>query len=178
MAIRFTIAHEGGLVNDPADPGGLTKWGISQRAYPGLDIAALTQADAWNIYRRDYWERLGLDRPAIPGAVGIATFDAAVNLGRRRAAKLLQGACNLLGCQPPLVRDGVLGPKTRATVRALAALNSERAALLALLVNTRRLRFYQVLTGIRPSQIKFLRGWLARVVALNELLILRQMGAS
>jgi hypothetical protein len=57
-------------------------------------------------------------------------------------------------------------------------LNSERAALLALLVNTRRLRFYQVLTGIRPSQIKFLRGWLARVVALNELLILRQMGAS
>ena len=54
-AFRFLIGEEGGYVNDPADPGGETKFGISKRAYPQLDIKSLTLDQAKAIYRRDYW---------------------------------------------------------------------------------------------------------------------------
>jgi len=57
-AIKYVLKHEGGLVNDPADPGGLTNRGITQRDYPHLDIAHLTEAETIAIYRKDYW-RLG-----------------------------------------------------------------------------------------------------------------------
>ena len=53
--IAHVLAAEGGLVNDPKDPGGVTKFGISQRSYPALDIRALTLDDAKTIYQRDYW---------------------------------------------------------------------------------------------------------------------------
>ena len=56
------IGHEGELSNHPADKGGLKKYGISQRAYPALDIAALTLDTAKEIYRRDYWSRAQCDR--------------------------------------------------------------------------------------------------------------------
>jgi hypothetical protein len=58
-AVAFVLRHEGGYVNDPRDPGGETKYGISKRAYPRLDIKGLTEADAKEIYRRDYWEKAG-----------------------------------------------------------------------------------------------------------------------
>ncbi|MBI5843910.1 MAG: hypothetical protein HZB23_04475 [Deltaproteobacteria bacterium] len=48
------MAHEGGYVNDPADPGGETRFGISRRAYPNEDIKALTRERAAEIYYRDY----------------------------------------------------------------------------------------------------------------------------
>ena len=51
------LAEEGGIANLRKDPGGLTKFGISQRAYPTLDIAHLALADAEALYRRDYWHR-------------------------------------------------------------------------------------------------------------------------
>jgi lysozyme family protein len=54
-AVNEVLRSEGGLVNDPADPGGLTNYGISQRAYPGVDIAKLTKEEAIAIYYRDYW---------------------------------------------------------------------------------------------------------------------------
>jgi len=52
--IAFVLRHEGGYVNDPRDPGGETKYGISKRAYPGLDIKNLTEEQAKEIYRQDY----------------------------------------------------------------------------------------------------------------------------
>lgn len=51
----MVLKHEGGYVNDPADSGGETNYGISKRAYPDLDIANLTKAQAGSIYQRDYW---------------------------------------------------------------------------------------------------------------------------
>ncbi|MBK8754113.1 MAG: hypothetical protein IPL99_21800 [Candidatus Competibacteraceae bacterium] len=53
------LAEEGRLSNDPHDPGGLTKYGISHRSYPNLNIAGLTLADAEGIYHRDYWLPIG-----------------------------------------------------------------------------------------------------------------------
>lgn len=52
------IDHEGGCVNHPEDPGGETKFGITKRSYPHLNIRDLTLDDARAIYRRDFWDRL------------------------------------------------------------------------------------------------------------------------
>lgn len=78
-ALNIVLAFEGGLVNDPADPGGITKFGISQRAYPTLDIANLTLEDASVIYQRDYWEPLGLDGK--PWGTALMKFNCGVNQG-------------------------------------------------------------------------------------------------
>lgn len=73
------IGHEGGYVNDPADPGGETQWGISKRSYPHLNIRALTRADAKVIYREDFWYRIHAEMLA--DGVAFQLFDFAVNSG-------------------------------------------------------------------------------------------------
>ena len=75
-AFDRVIGHEGGYVNNSKDPGGETKYGISKRAYPTLDIKSLTLADAKAIYKRDYWDRAQCD--ALPPGVAFDVFDAAV----------------------------------------------------------------------------------------------------
>lgn len=122
------IGHEGGLVDNPADPGGLTKFGISQRAYPGVDIKALTVDDAKRLYKRDYWDRSMADQ--YDGAIGFQLFDAAVNSGVTAAAKMLQRA---VGAQD----DGIIGAKTLGAIRAtpvakvLLCFNAERLEYMA-----------------------------------------------
>ncbi len=86
-AFRLLIGEEGGYVNEPADPGGETKYGISKRAYPQLDIRALTLDQAKAIYRRDYWDPLQLDQRKWGPA--LVLFDCAVNQGVGRAKQLL-----------------------------------------------------------------------------------------
>jgi lysozyme family protein len=68
------------------DPGGLTKYGISQKAYPRLDIAGLTMADAIDIYKRDYWERCNCDMLTYP--LDIAVFNFAVTSGAGTARRI------------------------------------------------------------------------------------------
>jgi lysozyme family protein len=80
--IPFIIEHEGGYVNHPNDPGGETKYGISKRAYPHLNIKDITVQDAVRIYYEDYWEdswnKLGFPLAA-------CMLDTAVNMGKKRA---------------------------------------------------------------------------------------------
>lgn len=78
-ALGFVLPQEGGYVNDPDDPGGETKWGISKRAYPNEDIKNLTPERACTIYATDYWDACGCD--AIPFPLNVAVFDSAVNCG-------------------------------------------------------------------------------------------------
>jgi hypothetical protein len=83
-AVEFTLQFEGeGGEASPGDPGGLTKWGISQRSHPNLDIANLTREQAIEIYRTEYWDRLRCDR--LPARFDVAMFDTAVNVGCGRA---------------------------------------------------------------------------------------------
>lgn len=103
------IGTEGGYVNDPLDPGGETKFGVSKRAYPDVDIAALTMADAQAIYFRDYWLKIAGD--SLPVELAFLVFDAAVNSGVSRAVKWLQATAHV-------IEDGVIGPKTLAAVNA------------------------------------------------------------
>ena len=56
-AITTTLQHEGGYVNDPADPGGETRYGISKRAFPQVDVKTLTLQQAKALYKVFYWEK-------------------------------------------------------------------------------------------------------------------------
>ena len=78
-AFQIVVGLEGGYVDDPNDPGGATKYGISQRAYPDLQISTLTLDQAKAIYLRDYWTPLALD--TTPWGVSLMLFDCAVNQG-------------------------------------------------------------------------------------------------
>lgn len=153
--IGIVLQHEGGYVDDPADPGGETKYGISKRAYPDLDIGSLTREQAKAIYRRDYWDRLTLDRmdtdPMLRGSV----FDMAVNAGPARAVELLQRAANAFLISQ-VVEDGRMGPVTRGAVEAIPGDRLLKA------YTGLRVGYYVGLARKRDQSKRFLGGWLAR----------------
>jgi lysozyme family protein len=161
QAFAFVIGHEGGYSAGSADPGNWTggrcgvgecrgtNWGISAAAYPQLDVRALTQAQAAEIYRRDYWDRAACGR--LPPPLALLVFDAAVNNGVGRAARWLQTA---LGVAP----DGVIGP---ATIEAIEARAGQGAALCAEF-HARRLAFMASL----PTWRVFGAGWARRLCTL------------
>lgn len=107
-AVNLTLEKEGILSDHKDDAGGLTKYGISQAAYPGLDIAGLTKADAIAIYKRDYWDKAQCEE--IPYPLDIMLFDTAVNHGVTAAVKILQESLGI-------VADGIIGQETRAAAR-------------------------------------------------------------
>ena len=88
---------------DPKDPGGFTKWGISRRRFPKVDIAALTRPGAEELYREHYWDELRCGE--MPAGVALAVFDYAVPCGPPRAARGLQ---RIVGASV----DGRVGAKT------------------------------------------------------------------
>lgn len=143
-AIDRVLIHEGGDANDPRDAGGRTRWGISQKTYPTLDIGKLTRADAIALYRRDFWTPIQGD--ALPPALAFQMLDAAVNHGVGRAVRWLQ---RLTG----VTVDGRLGPVTLAAVRAAdEALLIDRLLALRLELYAEHERF-----------AVFGRGWTRRI---------------
>ena len=94
-AIAFVLKWEGGYVDNPADPGGETKFGISKRAYPSFDIKNLTEEQAKAIYRRDYWEKMGCNALAWP--MNLVVFDTSVNMGCSKAAEIRVQMEGLMG---------------------------------------------------------------------------------
>jgi lysozyme family protein len=142
--IERCLGHEGAYWDDPV--GGPTKYGISQRSYPDLDIASLTIDDARAIYRRDFVKPLNLD--TYPPGVAFQLFDFAVNSGPKTAIKQLQEA---LGLKP----DGVVGPKTKA------ALAGKTDSDLVMLVIAERLDFMASLRNFIPNA----KGWVRRMAA-------------
>ena len=86
-ALKFVLKWEGGYSNDPRDPGGETKYGISKRSYPNEDIKNMTLARAKEIYYQNYWLKTGCDD--LPYPFNIVVFDTAVNMGRGRAIKFI-----------------------------------------------------------------------------------------
>src|SRR4051812_42260066 len=92
VAFDRLINHEGNYVNNPADPGGETKFGISKRAYPNVDIKNLTRDQAKEIYRKDFWNVVG---DSVDAAIRFQVFDFAVNAGIQTAIRKLQDAVNM-----------------------------------------------------------------------------------
>jgi lysozyme family protein len=141
-AFNRLIKNEGGYVNNPADPGGETNWGISKRSYPNVDIKHLTREGAAQIYMRDFWDVLGEADPAIKFQV----FDFAVNSGVQTAIRKLQAAIGVAD-------DGHWGPASAARL----AVMDKNDVLLRLL--GKRLRFMASLTTWQT----FGKGWANRI---------------
>ena len=87
-ALEFVLRWEGGYSNHPDDPGGETKYGISKRAYPDVNIKDLSREEAGEIYKRDYWDVFGCSNRELP--IALTLFDTAVNCGVARTALWLE----------------------------------------------------------------------------------------
>lgn len=165
-ALDFVLAREGGKVDDPADRGGRTAYGVTQRVYDHwragkeldpADVWDITQEEVALIYRANYWDAVAGDVVcATDPRLALALFDCAVNSGPGRAIKQLQTALGL-------VADGGFGPKTRA---ALAAVTDAERVLHVMLAA--RDTFYRGLVARDASQKRFLRGWLNRTNHVRE----------
>ncbi len=109
QAVRVTLQHEGGYVNNPADPGGATNMGIEQRDVPNIPIRDLTVSDAENYYLETYWKKGYSD--ILSQTVATKLFDLGVLFGVGTAVRDLQAALDLN-------MDGAFGPITLAHVNA------------------------------------------------------------
>jgi len=156
-AVERVLADEGGYSFNPADPGGATKFGISARSNPGVDIAALTRDDAIEIYWREWWHRFGFAR--LPDAVASKTFDLSVNIGAGHAIKCLQRALRACDSLSLMTEDGVLGVAT-----ILAARRADPAALMAAM-RSEAAGHYRMVAANQKSGADFLKGWLNRAYA-------------
>ena len=154
------LEREGGFVDDPVDRGGPTRWGITQEtlsAWRGVpvtreDVATLPIEDARRIYRQQYVEAPGF-AAAIPDERLLAlVVDYAVLSGPRAATQALQRAIGIAD-------DGILGPQTLRLLQAQAGSVEVYRRLLA-----DRIRHHVEIVLTNPSQRRFLRGWLNRLV--------------
>lgn len=151
-AVERVLTEEGGYVRNPSDPGGETRYGISRREYPRLDLRSLTREQAIAIYYRDFWRKQNYAE--LPAPLGEKLFDLAVNMGPAEAVRCIQRA--LRACSHRVDEDGVLGPVTVAAARSVApgalnsALRSEAAA------------YYRLTAARWRGECEFLAGWLNR----------------
>lgn len=160
-ALAFTLEWEGGHVDDPADPGGETKFGISKRSFPDEDIAALTIGRATQLYSERYWQPLAAGH--LPRCTATALFDWAVHSGVMPAAQALQS--ELRG----LKVDGRVGTRTRERLAQRMAAGLTDGDL-AYKIVMRRVRFLTKHVARRPHSLRFLHGWMRRTHALVRLL--------
>ncbi|AUR82803.1 glycoside hydrolase family 108 protein [Vibrio atlanticus] len=158
-AVHFILQAEGGLradggyVNDPLDAGGETKFGISKRAFPNVDIKNLTIDKAVRIYHTNYWKAAYCHEWA--GPIALFHMDSAVQHGARQAIKLLQ---EISGTKP----DGAIGPATRAAV------HGHDVSYLTARYGLRRGRYYARILKNNASQGRFIEGWYNRLVHLTN----------
>jgi lysozyme family protein len=151
QSLKMLLKHEGGYVNHPRDPGGMTNLGVTKRVYEAwvgreVDEAAmraLTPDDVAPIYRENYWDAVWGDH--LPSGVDFSVFDWAVNSGPARAVKALQ---RIVGS----VSDGIMGPKTMQAV-----MNMDAEKIIDMMHNERQ-RFYERLDTFDT----FGRGWTRR----------------
>jgi lysozyme family protein len=155
IAVQGVLAEEGGDSSNPADAGGVTRFGISARAHPGVDIATLTRDAAVKIYWDEWWLRFGFAQ--LPAAVAAKTFDLAVNMGASNAIECLQRALRASGV--PVTEDGAMGPAT-----VLAAARADPAALMSAM-RSEFAAHYRLIAAKQNRDQAFLRGWLNRAYA-------------
>lgn len=152
VAMTEVLDWEGHYTDDPDDPGGETKWGISARQYPHLVIKELKVEQAVEIYRRDYWEKYGLGLIE-DGLIAKKVFSVGVTMGMHKAVRFLQRACNELGAN--LYHDGYIGPQTAEWINTYR----HHLALMALF------KFYCAGYYRDLGKKKYIAGWLSRLEA-------------
>ena len=159
--LAMILHHEGGYVNHPKDPGGMTNLGVTKRVYEdwvGYSVSEhtmqnLTEEDVAPIYKKNYWDRIKADE--LPSGLDLCVFDFGVNAGTGRAAKYLQ---NLIGT----VADGGIGPNT---LKALSKyVDSEGVESAIKNYQAERQSYYEKLKTFET----FGRGWTRRVEETTE----------
>lgn len=157
QCLALVLKHEGGFVNHPKDPGGMTNLGVTKKVYEEwigrpvdeATMKSLGPQDVAPLYKKNYWDKIHGDD--LPAGVDYACFDLAVNSGVGRAAKLLQKA---VGVNP----DGIIGPAT------MDAIKSSDVRALATEICDLRLAFLQSL----PTFGTFGKGWTRRVQEVEK----------
>lgn len=158
-AWKKTMQWEGGgnAHRIKGDTGGWTKWGISQKAYPSLDIKNLTREQAKKLAYRDYWLLMNCSIiSSLCPKTAAHVFDIGFNMGHRWGIKMLQRAINKVAGQKVLKDDGIFGRLT------LAALYGTDKQLLAKALQQVRVKRFKWLAYRYPKNHKFLKGWLNR----------------
>lgn len=164
QAFDRIMEYEGGsnIHEVPGDPGGLTKWGVSQRAYPHLAIPNITRTRALEIFTNDYWTPVRAE--SLPESLRLPVADFAFNAGVGMATRTLQQAVNL--CKQAYSRrdllevDGKLGPLT------MGSLDDYPPERLALVFLAYRIDHYMKLAEAGRS--KFIYGWLKRASEIHH----------
>ncbi len=171
---REIVAREGGFVNDPDDPGGATKHGVTVGTLRrlGLDLTGDSRVDADDVRRLSreqaeaifvahYYRAPGID--ALPAALRASVFDMYVNSGAN-AVRILQRLLNDMGQAVEV--DGVIGPQTIAAARAAAAAAPDH---IADAYGIARRNYYYALADRRPASRKYATrrdggkgGWIRR----------------
>lgn len=149
--LEMLLVHEGGFVNHPEDPGGMTNLGVTKQVYEDYvdrqvdeeEMRALTKKDVAPIYKKKYWDRCKCDH--LKSGIDWAVFDWAVNSGTARPAKAIQKIC---GASP----DGVIGPKT------LHLLSTQNRKYVIEQLHDKRQSFYEGLSTFKT----FGKGWTRR----------------
>lgn len=157
MAIEKIFENEGGYVFHPSDPGGETKYGISKRSYPKVNIHDLTKEQAKMIYKKDFWDRLGLDEVG-ESRVAFEIFDTAINCGIKRAVLIVQKSLNFLG--EDLRLDAKLG---RITLMMINKWSKKDPLAFLKILNGFQFMWYHRIIENRPALGKFARGWMRRI---------------
>lgn len=152
-AFEKLLKHEGGFSDHPADPGGKTRYGVTEAVarevgYRG-NMSELPLDLAQRIYKAKYWDAVQAEN--LPADLRYIVFDAAVNSGITQAAKWLQRACGAAD-------DGIIGPQTIRAANSLSTDGIKRKML------AQRLRFMATLANW-PA---FSRGWANRIADLLE----------
>ena len=168
------VQREGGYVDDPDDPGGATKFGVTIHTMRRLgldltgdgqvnarDVRALTRAHAVEIFLKHYYQRPGI--AGLPGALQASVFDMYVNAGAN-AVRILQNLLRQMGQAVSV--DGVIGPQTLAAAQAAAEKAPEH---IADAYGIARRNYYFRLADRRPKSRKYARtraggkgGWIRR----------------
>jgi lysozyme family protein len=112
----MVLKHEGGFVNHPKDPGGMTNLGVTRTNWElyldhdvtEADMRALTPEMVKPFYKKNYWDKIRGDE--LPSGVDYAAYDLAVNSGTGRAAKYLQQIAGVTA-------DGVIGPRSMEAIK-------------------------------------------------------------
>lgn len=154
-AFNHVMQSEGGYSNDPLDPGGETNLGVTKKAWAAYlgrpvkdgEMAALTAPIVKPFYKSQYWDKLRGDD--LPYGLDYLAFDFAVNAGVHQSALFLQRG---VGAKA----DGIIG---KDTLYRIAQANSR---LLILGFTNQKELFYREIAQQKPSQVKFLKGWLIR----------------
>ena len=157
LCLKKMLAHEGGFVNHPQDPGGMTNLGVTKRVWEewvGHEVdekqmRALTPETVAPLYKRKYWDACRADE--LVSGVDYCVFDVAVNSGPGRAIKFLQSC---VGVTP----DGGFGPATYAAVK-----HADPKDLIELYC-AKRLEFLQ---SLKTFEV-FGKGWSRRVAEVKE----------